>query len=97
MIRPSIRLLVTLALTTAALSAGWTHAFSGSRAIGVSSLSSAGTPVMVPYSGEPDPGLAPVPKLITSHEYSRESAHPTLSWFSWASRVWAMWYLRTVR
>jgi hypothetical protein len=97
MIKHGIRLLVTLALTTAAVTAGWTHASSDSRfAPGDASTLSMRTPAMTPYSGEPDPGAAPIPKLISSRDQDRYSSRPTLTW-SWVSRVWAMWILRSAR
>jgi len=98
MTKPSIRLLVTLALTTAAVTAGWTHADSATRATTsiASQTISAGVPEMTPYNGDPDPGAGPIPR-IAAREQDRFSSRPSMSWFSWASRVWAMWYLRTVR
>jgi len=97
MTKPSIRLLVTLALTTAAVMAGWTHADSKTRATtGIASqVISAGVPEMAPYTGEPDPISGPNPRY--AREQDRFSSRPSVTWFNWASRVWAMWYLRSTR
>ena len=94
MIKNGIKLLVVLALTTVAVGAGFTHAFSDSDTIGGStSIVSMSDPGATVLSGEPDPGSAPVPKSIASREYYSTRHMP--SWLSWAGRVWAAWYLRT--
>jgi hypothetical protein len=95
MTKPSIRLLITLALTTAAVTAGWTHADSAQRATtGIASqVISVGIPDLTPHTGEPDPTTGPIPRFASRED--RFSSRPTVTWFSWASRVWAMWYLRS--
>ena len=96
MTKHSIRLLLTLTLTTAAVTAGWTHATADLRSASLTEARSIGTgpPEMTPFSGDPDPGSAPAPKLIASRD-DHWFVRRTPSWLSWASRVWAMWYLRT--
>jgi hypothetical protein len=88
-----IWLLLTLTLSTAALSVGWNDAHAGPRQDGVS-VSGANLPVVGPYHGDPDPYGTPIPRLIMNRE--DHQYRPSPAW-SWVSGVWAMWYLRFAR
>ena len=92
--RHGIWLLLIPTLITAALTIGWNDAHA-MRQHSVS-ISSANLPEVGPYNGDPDPGGAPVPRMIARDEPTFYGSGP-VTWFNGILGVWAMWYLRVLR